>query len=568
MKNETLKFEEFPFVLPSVKKTKRKFEKLMAEFTGAKSALQQKKVIKKIGKLGDEVSTQIAIISIRHSIDTRDEKYTKAQEVADQVSPLMQEMFNRYQKALVASPFRKQLEEDLGSFVFKRTETSLKAFDPKIVTELQEENKLVSEYEKILATAQIQFDGKTLNLSQMGKYAESKDRDVRKSASKEVEKWFAAHEAPIAEIYSKLVTLRHSMAKKLGYPNFVEMGYARMGRTDYTAKDVKNYRDQILEFVVPIVKKNVRKQSRRIGIPSMQFYDLSLVFNDGNPTPKGNKDYLVNAAQKMYNEMGEEIGEFFKSMVDRHLLDLEAKPGKRPGGYMNYLPKYKVPFVFSNFNGTAGDVDVLTHEIGHAFQGYMSRNIKIAELRDPTMEEAEIHSMSMEFFATKWMDDFFKQDKNKYLFSHLEQAINFLPYGVTVDEFQHWVYENPNATHDQRCAKWREIEMKYTPYKKYKGFPLYEKGTRWMRQSHIFGAPFYYIDYTLAQVIAFQFLNLANKNREKAWKKYVKVCAAGGKYPFTELLRRAKLKNPFETGTIKKTFRPLRKLLAQYEQQL
>jgi len=565
MKNELLKFEEFPFILPSLKKVTNKFEKLLAEFQSASSAKAQLKSIKKIGKFSDEIVNQMTVISVRHSIDTRDEQYSKAQDIVDQLSPQIQALFNRYQKALVASKFRKELEGKLGSFLFTKTELSLKAFDPSIVTELQEENKLVSEYEKLLASAQIQFDGKTLNLSQMGKYAESKDRDIRKSSSKEVEQWFGTQEAKLADIFSKLVVLRTSMAKKLGYRSFTEMAYARMGRTDYTPKDVKNYRDQILEFVVPFVKKNVRKQSRRIGIPSPQFYDLALTFNDGNPTPKGTTQNLVQAAQKMYNDMGEEIGEFFKQMVDRHLLDLEAKTGKRGGGYMTYFPKYKMPFVFSNFNGTSGDVDVLTHEIGHAFQGYMSRNIKVNELRDPTMEEAEIHSMSMEFLATPWMKDFFKEDQSKYLFSHLESSINFLPYGVTVDEFQHWIYENPNATHEQRCASWRELEEKYTPFKKYKGFPLYEKGIRWMRQMHIYASPFYYIDYTLAQVVAFQFLVLATKNRDKAWKKYVKVCASGGKYPFTALLKKFKLKNPFELGTIKKTFRPLKKILASYE---
>lgn len=565
MKNEQLKFEEFPFILPSLKKVTNKFEKLLAEFERAESVKAQLKSIKKIGKFSDEIVNQMTVISVRHSIDTRDEQYTKAQDIVDQLSPQIQGLFNRYQKALVASKFRAELEQKLGSFVFTKTELSLKAFDPSIISELQEENKLVSEYEKILASAQIQFDGKTLNLSQMGKYAESKDRDVRKASSKEVEKWFGTQEEKLAEIYSKLVTLRTGMAKKLGYASFTEMAYARMGRTDYTPKDVKNYRDQVLEFVVPFVKKNVRKQSRRIGIPTPQFYDLALTFNDGNPTPKGTTQDLVQAAQKMYNEMGQEIGGFFQQMVDRHLLDLEAKPGKRGGGYMTYFPKYKMPFVFSNFNGTSGDVDVLTHEIGHAFQGYMSRNIKVNELRDPTMEEAEIHSMSMEFLATPWMNDFFKEDRNKYLFSHLESSINFLPYGVTVDEFQHWVYENPSATHEQRCAYWRELEAKYTAFKKYKGFPLYEKGIRWMRQMHIYSSPFYYIDYTLAQVVAFQFLVLATKNRDKAWKKYVKVCASGGKYPFTALLKKFKLKNPFETGAIKKTFRPLKKILASYE---
>jgi M3 family oligoendopeptidase len=559
-----LKYQDFPLNIPNFPKLEKKFNGLLEQFEKAGSALEQKKLMTKIGKFFDEVSTDFTIITTRHSIDTRDETYKKANDVVDQVGPMIQGLGNRYSKAVLASKFRKELETLVGPFLFKKLDLSSKTFDPKILSDLQEENKLTTAYDSIMASAQIEFDGGTYNLSQMGKFAVSKDRDVRKRASKQVELWMADKEKELADIYSQLVTLRSGMAIKLGFKSFTEMAYARMGRTDYTAKDVKSYRDQILESVVPLSNKLTRQQIKRIGVSSPKFYDLAIQFKDGNATPKGTKDDLVKAAQAMYNDMGQEIGEFFQKMVDMNLLDLEAKPGKRGGGYMTYFPRYEMPFVFANFNGTAGDVDVLTHEIGHAFQGYMSRNIKPVENRDPTMEEAEIHSMSMEFFAIPWMDKFFKEDKDKYLFGHLEGAINFLPYGVTVDEFQHWIYENPKATHEQRCAQWREIEKKYTPLKKYEGFPFYEKGTRWMRQGHIYSVPFYYIDYTLAQVVALQFLGLMKKNHAKAWKKYVKVCSMGGKYPFTELLEKAKLKNPFLEGTIKKTFAPVKRILKEY----
>jgi M3 family oligoendopeptidase len=559
-----LKYQDFPLNIPNFPKLEKKFNGLLEQFEKAGSALEQKKLMTKIGKFFDEVSTDFTIITTRHSIDTRDETYKKANDVVDQVGPMIQGLGNRYSKAVLASKFRKELETLVGPFLFKKLDLSSKTFDQKILSDLQEENKLTTAYDSIMASAQIEFDGGTYNLSQMGKFAVSKDRDVRKRASKQVELWMADKEKELADIYSQLVTLRSGMAIKLGFKSFTEMAYARMGRTDYTAKDVKSYRDQILESVVPLSNKLTRQQIKRIGVSSPKFYDLAIQFKDGNATPKGTKDDLVKAAQAMYNDMGQEIGEFFQKMVDMNLLDLEAKPGKRGGGYMTYFPRYEMPFVFANFNGTAGDVDVLTHEIGHAFQGYMSRNIKPVENRDPTMEEAEIHSMSMEFFAIPWMDKFFKEDKDKYLFGHLEGAINFLPYGVTVDEFQHWIYENPKATHEQRCAQWREIEKKYTPLKKYEGFPFYEKGTRWMRQGHIYSVPFYYIDYTLAQVVALQFLGLMKKNHAKAWKKYVKVCSMGGKYPFTELLEKAKLKNPFLEGTIKKTFAPVKRILKEY----
>ena len=184
---------------------------------------------------------------------------------------------------------------------------------------------------------------------------------------------------------------------------------------------------------------------------------------------------------------------------------------------------------------------------------------------NPTLEACEIHSMSMEFFAWPYMDGFFGKDAEKYKYSHLADSIEFLPYGITIDEFQHWVYEHPNATHDERCAAYKEIESRYTPHKKYDECPTLNKGTWWMRQSHIFGTPFYYIDYTLAQVVAFQFAVENMKNHEKTWKKYIKLCKMGGKYPFLELLERNHLRNPFIDGNIRKVIKPLTKVLKGFD---
>ena len=231
----------------------------------------------------------------------------------------------------------------------------------------------------------------------------------------------------------------------------------------------------------------------------------------------------------------------------------------------SFQSKYKAPFIFANFNGTSGDVDVLTHEVGHAFQGYMSRNLKCPLYRSPTLEACEIHSMSMEFLTHPWMELFFKEDTDKYIYSHTVDAIKFIPYGVTIDEFQHFVYENPTATHKERCAKFREIEKKYLPHRNYEGSSVFENGGWWMKQTHVFGSPFYYIDYTLAQVVAFEFFNEDRKNHEKAWKKYVKLCRLGGKYPFTKLLEKASLYNPFKENTVKKIVSPLQKYLKTIE---
>ncbi len=559
------KFSEMKFKKPNLAKIESDFNAITAEFTGATSFEEQDKALRKMFKYSDKLSTNLNIAYVKYTCDTQDPVNVKNQELLDEISPLISVYFDRFNRELVKAKFRPQLEEKWGSHMFNMVQNSLDTFDEKIVPDLQEINKLTSEYTKLLASAQIEFRGEVYNLSQLGKFATSPDRETRKEAALLSAKFFEDNDQKIGEIYDKLVKARHNMALKLGYKNYIDLGYKSLGRTDYGSREVAGYREQIYADLVPFTNRLFKEQAKRVGVKNPQYYDYNIMFLSGNATPKGDREYLVEMATKMYGELSKETSEFFEFMKTYELLDLEARKGKAGGGYMTYFPDYKAPFIFSNFNGTSGDVDVLTHEFGHAFQGYMSRNIACPDYRSPTLESCEIHSMSMEFIAHPWMHLFFKEEADKYRYSHVVDALTFIPYGVTVDEFQHFVYENPKATHEERCAKWREIEKKYLPHKKYKEAPVLEKGGWWMRQSHIFGSPFYYIDYTLAQVVAFQFFNEARKNHKKTWGKYVKLCKLGGKYPFTKLLEKARLNNPFVSGTVKKAVSPLKKFLAGFD---
>ena len=564
MKEKYLTFEEYPLQIPTEKRTINKCEFILNELEQCGSLLTAKLPIKHWNKLSDELETDIAIITCRYTLDTRNKTYKNAQNKVDELLPILQNYSTKYQRLIVKSRFKKEFEQVYGKYLVKKYEANLKTFDPKIIPDLIEENKLTTKYDEIMGGAKIKFRGGVYNLSQMGKFMSDVDRETRKEASIAVDKWLGDHDAELGELYDKLVHLRDAMAKKLGFKNFVELGYLRLGRTDYNAKMVKGYRQQIKDEVVPVAQKLLKDQIESLGIKDPQSFDYALHFKDGNPKPVGDAKVLVSRAKAMYEDMSFESGGFINFMIDNHLLDLEAREGKAPGGYCTYFPEYKAPFIFSNFNGTEWDVNVLCHEGGHAFQAYLSSDIRVPEYRNPTLESCEIHSMSMEFFTWPYMEKFFGKDADKYRFSHLADAIEFLPYGITIDEFQHWVYEHPNTTHDQRCAKYLEIEKANLPHKKYDYCPTLAKGRWWLRQGHVFGSPFYYIDYTLAQVVAFQFLAEDLKNHEKAWKKYVKLCKLGGKFPFTELLEKADLRNPFEPGTVKKNITPLLKVLKKF----
>ena len=562
---ERLTFEEYPLRVPTEKRCAAKFEALIKEVEECGSALTAKDAIKHWNKYMMDLGTDMSVIQVRYTLDTRSKVYRNAQERLDELSPLFSNYSSRYEKILLKAKYRKDLEEIYGKYLFKIFENNQKAFDEKIIPELIEENKLTSKYDEIMGGAQIEFRGETYNLSQLGKFMSDSDRETRKEAAIAMDKWLGEHEQEIGDIYDKLVHLRDTMAKKLGFKNFVDLGYIRLGRTDYNAKMVKGYRDQIKVDVVPLAQKLYKKQIKDLGIKNPQAFDYNLKFKSGNPKPVGDSAKLTLIAKDMYEKMSKESNVFINFMIDNHLLDLDARAGKAPGGYCTYFPRYKAPFIFSNFNGTEGDVNVLCHEGGHAFQAFLSSNIKVPEYQNPTLESCEIHSMSMEFFTWPYMENFFGEDGDKYRYSHLSDAIEFLPYGITIDEFQHWVYENPNATHQERCAKYLEIEQANLPHKKYDFCPNLARGTWWMRQSHVFGSPFYYIDYTLAQVVAFQFLAEDLKNHEKAWKKYVKLCKLGGQLPFTGLLEKVHLRNPFEEGNVKKNIKPLLKVLGGFD---
>lgn len=560
-----MKFQDFPYERPNLDVEKETFEKLLTRFKEASSVEEQDQVMKEINHIRNRIETNMSLVEVRHSIDTTDTFYDEENDKIDETSPIYSGMVTDYYRALTTSKFRKELEERWGKLLFDVAELQLKTFSQDVIEDMQKENKLSSEYTKLIASAKIMFDGEERNLSQLGPFAQSKDRETRKRAQEAVSSFFAENEAKFDEIYDGLVKVRTTIAKKLGFENFVELGYARFSRTDYNAKDVKNYRDQVLRDLVPLATELRERQAKRIGVDHLKYYDEALSFLSGNPTPKGEEAYLVEQAKKMYEELSPETHEFFTHMVTTNLLDLTAKKGKASGGFCTYFADFKSPFIFSNFNGTSHDIDVLTHEAGHAFQVYSSRHYELPEYTWPTLEACEIHSMSMEFFAWPWLELFLKEDAPKYRFTHLAEALLFIPYGVTVDEFQHFVYENPEATPIERKAKWREIEKKYLPHKDYEDNDFLARGGYWFRQGHIFSSPFYYIDYTLAQVCAFQFWIWDQKNHEEAWESYVRLCQAGGSRSFLKLVELAGLKNPFVDGTIKEVVGPIKAYLDQVD---
>jgi len=545
-----MRFPEFSYERPDFAEVQSVFHKLLENFQSAPSFQAQDEAMTAIVELRRDIESSMTIVSIRHSIDTTDEFYQAEQDFFDEKQPLFEELINQYYQALVESKFKSQLEQKWGPQLFRIAEMTQKSFSPEIIEDLQLENKLTSEYSKLLASAKIDFEGEERTLSQLVPFQQDVSRDVRKRAYEARYGFLNGQQDKLDDIFDKLVALRHGMAQKLGYDNFVQLAYARLNRTDYNPEMVANFRAQVKEHIVPVASRLKARQRDRIGVEELHYYDDKFSFLNGNATPKGDANWIVENGRTMYRELSQETGEFYDFLIDNELIDLVSKKGKQGGGYCTFIGRYKAPFIFSNFNGTSGDIDVLTHEAGHAFQVYSSRDFEVQEYNWPTYEACEIHSMSMEFFTWPWMELFFEGDTDRYKFNHLGDALMFIPYGVSVDEFQHYIYLNPTATPAERRAAWREIEKSYLPHLNYEGNDYLLNGGFWQQQAHIFRTPFYYIDYTLAQVCAFQFWKKSQENFADAWKDYIHLCKLGGSQSFTELVAEANLISPFEDGCV------------------
>ncbi|MEO8446965.1 MAG: M3 family oligoendopeptidase, partial [bacterium] len=434
-----MKYSEMKYERPDLTETGKEFKKLVAELKTAESFQSADEIMIRINDLRNSFDTMRVMAFINYSLDTNNEQFIKEQDYFDNNVPLFADLTNDYFAALTTSSFKNNFIEKYGKQLIAISEMVMKSFNPEIVEQLQKENHLNSEYTKLKASAKIMFDGKERNLQELNPYMESPDRETRKKAFEAYWGFFSDNKENFDVVFDKLVALRNEMAVKLGFKDFIEMGYARMKRIDYDFEMVKKFRENVKKYLVPLSVKLREKQKKRIGVDKLMAYDINIQFSKGNAVPKGNPEWIMNNGKIMYKELSGETAEFYDFMMDNDLMDVYSRKGKADMGYCEYISDYRSPYIFANMNGTEDDITVLTHEAGHAFQAYSSRDLEFKEYTEPTMETAEIHSMSMEFLTYPWMNLFFEVDTDKFKFSHLNNAIYFLPYGVLVDEFQHWV---------------------------------------------------------------------------------------------------------------------------------
>lgn len=504
-----------------------------------------------------KLATMYNICYIRHTINTQDEFYSAENDYYDQNMPAAEQFSTRLSQAVMDSRFQELALKELGETYFLNARLAQKAFSPEIAEDMAEENRLQSEYQKLIASARIQFDGQTVNLSRLTPFKESPDREVRQRAWEAESKFMEENGEKLDEIFDKLVKTRTRMAKKLGFNSFTEVAYCRLKRASYGRKETDAFCEQVRREIVPLAIHLIKLQHDRNNIEDAMIWDRSLSFKEGNPRPQGTPEEIFEKGRKMYSELSPVTAEFIEFMLSNGLFDVLSRDGKAGGGYCTSIPDFQAPFVFANFNGTAGDVEVLTHECGHALNSYISlRKVKYIEQEEPSYDIAEIHSMGMEFMTYPFMGLFFGDKKDRFIYQHLASAIIFLPYGCMVDRFQHIIYDNPELTPQERHKEWLKLEEAYRPDIDYGNISYFAKGGWWQRQLHIYMHPFYYIDYCLAQSAAFMLYNIMRENYEAGWEKYIALVNKGAELTYTQLLAEMGLDSPFEEGALRRIVGP------------
>ncbi len=550
---DNFKFSTLEYQRPDFEQFKKHCALLAEQVKNAKSYEEVKKVILDLEEKSSALDTATTIVFIRNTLDTSDSFYEKETEFLDNEYPTVMPAVIELYKTLIQSSFAKEITEDYGDQFLFKLQFEVDKFNDDLIPFMQKEAQLTTSYQKLMASAKIPFEGETLNLYGIQKYFEHPDREIRKRAFKAYSDFYHSNEEKMEQIFADLIEVRNEMGKKLGFENFIPLGYMNQRRSDYGQEQVASFREQVRKELVPLCSKLYEAQAKRIGVDKIMVYDEEFIFPDGNPELIGDEAFLVKEAQKMYHELSPETGEFIDFMLEHDLMDLSNKPNKASTGYMTTLTQYKAPFVFSCFNNTIGDIQVLTHELGHAFAGYEAmRNQKTDLYYSMSTDIAEIHSMSMEQFSYPYAERFFGKDADKFRFAHLQQAITFVPFGVAVDEFQHIMYASPQLTPKERTYEWHKLEEKYMPWRTYSDDEFMERGGYWYHKLHIFQYPFYYINYTLTTMGAMEFKKRYAEDPKAAWNDYLELCKAGGSRSYLGLLKLANLSVPFEEGSVAK----------------
>lgn len=543
-------FSEMTYERVDLEHMKKRYADLERRARQARTAQDFLAVLDDRYAVSDEM-TNLRLAQLRYDMDVNDPYWQQEKKYCDELSPLLGELETSLNRVLLDSPYRSCMAERIGAQAMTMLENSMASFREEQVPLRQEENRLTDEYTHMMANAAVEWEGSTLQRSRMTPYLRSKDRDVRRRAAWAVAESWEAQREQIELLYDKLVHNRDRQAKLAGFPSYAELSFPRMNRIGYAPEDVKAFRDEVKEYLSPVYLRLKEGRRARLGLDRLYYYD-SISFADGDPVPLGDEQACVSYTREMYHRISPQTAGFIDELIDCGLIDVSSRPGKRGGGYMMQLEKYRSFFLFARFDHTCNDAYLMSHEGGHAFQAYLMSEDPIREHAWVTMETAETHAMSMEFFAAPHMELFFGDRAEDYRRRHLEGAVSRIAYQCQQDEFQEQVYRNPDMTPRERDDLWLSLEREYLPGRDYADAAELCEGRGWQWIPHMFYWPFYAIDYGLAQAAALEYREWMRRDYGAAWDSYLTLCRESGVKNFRELVRSAGLDDPFAKGTVQK----------------
>ncbi|KXV35518.1 peptidase M3 [Gluconobacter thailandicus] len=491
-----------------------------------------------------------ALTNLRFAQDTKSPERQAEKAQLDRVAQSAARHDMAFRQALLEEPHRSAAEEVLGRHILALWACEAGTFSAQIIPELQEEARLCNEYTALLAGAEISLFGQSVTLSTIPAYLESSDRAVRHEAEQARWSFFEENGERLDLLFDRLVKLRTTMARKLGFNSYAELAYRRLRRTGYGPEQAGLFREHIRKHINPLVTRILQQRQRAMGWESVWAWDEALVDPQGNPLPPQDRQALGEQAQAMFDRLDPsgEFGTFYKALKSGGYMDLDSRAGKAAGGFCTVFADTGAPFIFANFNGTHNDLGIFTHEMGHAYQSWKASELAWIDQIWPTMDAAEIPSMALEFLTWPYIGDLLADpaEVDRYRRMHLINAVSFFPYGACIDHFEYDVYENPDMTSAGRRARWRDLEKSYMPWRQWGDLSHPAAGGRWHAQAHVFRMPFYYLNYGLAQCSALQLWGCSRRDQAAAFETYRHLCASGGSKPMVDLLEEANLASPFE----------------------
>ncbi|PEY40336.1 oligoendopeptidase F [Bacillus cereus] len=468
------------------------------------------------------------------------------------VQPILKRYKNLLDQKYYESPYRSQLNPSQFRFLDKKIQNTRELFNEENISLEITEDELITRYFEITGNLTSMWNGEEVSLSELSVYLQNQNRNVRQKAMTAISEKFLSVENEIQEILNQLIVIRTKKARNVGLTNYRDYMFKKYERFDYTAEQCNQFAESIRKYVVPLQEKIHKELQKKLQVDTLRPWDIHAVPADHKLLqPVENEKELIEKSKTLFAEIDSSFSALLEKMHNH--LDLESRKGKAPGGFCEYLPLSKLSFIFMNLTTTQDDVVVFLHEMGHCIHHDLMKDISIHQYQHLPMETAELASMTMELFTMNNWDVFYsnKEDFKQAKQEQLTQIIEYLPITLIIDQFQHWLYENPTHTAEERNAKFSELSSLYNSNIVNTDGYINLIVAQWLSVLHIFEVPFYYIEYAISQIGALQMYKQYKENPQQALQNYKKALSLGSSKSVKEVYEAAGIQFDFSSETIK-----------------